>query len=215
MADPKAQPTASPNDGSINVNQVMMEALIPSPRNLLGTDEVERNDAMVNNMNDTADLAPSPFHPATTPIPPIPAIAVAAAAQAIARRIPSPTSSTGNSVGTAAGNKKKMSPGETSARQKKKKTGGPRITLRCRVKITRKHLWPILRHEEQREVVKGFQDSYNFYGRVISGNNSTGYVVRFDLLPSDKKDVNVGRKRISVVVEGEEERPFDRQSDND
>ena len=144
-----------------------------------------------NNNNDVIGLLP-----ATRPLPSPPPEAVAAAAAAVFRS-PQPSPPTSGSETRAM---KKMSPGETSARQQQKKKTGPRISLRCRVKVTRKHLWPILKFDEQRDVVKGYPDNYNFHGQVISGNNSNGYVVRFDLLPVPFKDVNVGRKRLGVVV---------------
>ena len=108
---------------------------------------------------------------------------------------------------------KKMPPGETSAHQQPNKKSCPCISLWCRVKVTSKHLWPILKYGDQREVVKGYPGNYNFHGQVISGNNLSRYVVQYDILPVPVKDVNVRRKRLGVVVQTEEECPFGRARD--
>ena len=62
------------------------------------------------------------------------------------------------------------------------------------MKVTRKQLWPVLKFNEQREVVKTYPDNYNFHGRVVSGNSSIEYNVEFDLLPVDFKCVAVSQK---------------------
>ena len=66
-------------------------------------------------------------------------------------------------------------------------------------------MWPVLKFDEQRELVKTFADNYNFHGRVVSGNTSTGYNVEFDLLPAGYKCVAVSRKQLDVFVPGKEE----------
>ena len=179
----------------------------PTPRVLLGV-AMDMTPNVV--LNQEEENFPT-LQPASRLLPSPPAEAVAAAAAALRAR-PSPSPSSG---GSETRGKKKMSPGETSARQQQKKKTGPRISIQCRIQVTRKHLWPILKHEPQREVVKGYPDNYNFYGQVISGNNSSGYMVRFDLFPAEWKEVNVGRKRLGVVNCNEEELPFDRQKDNE
>ena len=187
-----------------NCDNVAAIASVPMTSPVLTRNNLEAFNLEIANNNNNNDVL-GLLLPATRPLPSPPSEAIAAAAAAVLGG-PQPSPATGSETRSM----KKMSPGETSARQQQKKKTGPRISLRCRVKVTRKHLWPILKYDGQREVlVKGYPDNYNFHGQVISGNNSSGYVVRFDLLPAPFKDVNVGRKRLGVVAT-EEERPFDR-----
>jgi hypothetical protein len=176
----------------------------PTPRLLMG---VRHDD------EELTDMPALLTAPTTLPLPDT-AAAVAAVVATLARRSPSPASTAGASS-TRGSSGKKMSPGESTARQSKKKPKQERIKLRGRVKVTRKQLWPILHHQEQKEAVKDFADNYNLYGTVNSGNASAGYNISFDILPMGLKEVVVARKRISVVKTGEEERPFDKRNNQE
>ena len=106
-----------------------------------------------------------------------------------------------------------MSQGETTARKKKGKSKQPPIKKGSRVKTTRKKLWPILKAQEHQDAVVSFPDNYQLYGTVVGGKVATGFTVRFDIMPAGMKDINVGRKRVDVVVAGEEEPAFARADD--
>jgi hypothetical protein len=209
---PMEQEQVTAGDKVVERNEVDTVAdtaglMMPSP--IMTRNIFESFNAEFENINNN-HVVPG-LLPATTPIPSPPPEAVAATAAALFGGCPQPSPTSGSETRAM----KKMSPGETSARQQQKKKTGPRISIRCRVKVTRKHLWPILKFDEQRDIVKGYPDNYNFHGQVVSGNNSSGYVVRFDQMPVPFKDINVGRKRLVVVAPNEEERAFDRAKDMD
>ena len=97
----------------------------------------------------------------------------------------------------------------TTASSKKKKASA-QCRKGARVKITRSLLFHILEHDEQREKLKGYGNSRNFFGRILSGSGKTGYSIRFDDLPAGYQDVHVKiRILITVLEDGEEEKETD------
>jgi hypothetical protein len=169
------------------------------------------------------------FRPASLPLLPVTEEAVVAAASAVtgtqppSRSSPSPTltehsppnSETGNAINKS---RKRSSPGTTTARQStkrnaRKQKSAARIGPKCRVKVKRSHLYPVLVSDEQRAVLKDFNDNYNLYGNVVSGSGNKGWKISFDMLPVDQKDVVVVRKKIKLISKGEEEVLYDRASD--
>jgi hypothetical protein len=96
----------------------------------------------------------------------------------------------------------------TSSSKKKK------IAAQCRkgarVKVTRSLLFHVLDDDEQREKLKGYGNSRNFFGRILSGSGKEGYKIRFDDLPAGHQDVMIKRRiLITVLEDGEEEKEHD------
>ncbi|KAG7370284.1 hypothetical protein IV203_028030 [Nitzschia inconspicua] len=88
----------------------------------------------------------------------------------------------------------------TTARQQRKKTKAEeRIKIGCRVEIQKKNLFHLLVTDQQKELLKGFNQYYNCYGTIKSGNAATGYKVAFDNLPYEDKKVFVKRKMLTAV----------------
>jgi hypothetical protein len=80
----------------------------------------------------------------------------------------------------------------------------------ARVKVTRSNLSHVLKHDEQRETLKGYGNSRNYYGRILSGSGKQGYNICFDDLPAGFQDVTIKRRiLITVVEDGEEEKEHD------
>ena len=97
----------------------------------------------------------------------------------------------------------------TTSSSKKKK-----VAAQCRkgacVKITRSNLFHVLEHDEQRERLKGYGNSRNYFGRILSGSGKQGYNIRFDNLPAGFQDVTIRRPNlITVVMDGKEEKEHD------
>ena len=85
----------------------------------------------------------------------------------------------------------RLSPGATTARQQKRRSAATsekqRIKQGSRVKVTWKKLFPILQEAKQKDILRDYNDNYNFYGTVVSGNASKGYNISFDQFPLDSK----------------------------
>jgi hypothetical protein len=144
----------------------------------------------------------------------------ALAMNASARSSPSTTTVSNASPNEQSGTltrRKRSSPGTTTARQNrgtaKKAKGSQRIAPGGRVKVTRKNLWPIVQDDNQKAVLKNYNDNYNFYGTVVSGGGNKGWKVEFSLFPASNKVVLLQRKRIHLVASGEEEVPYDKATD--
>ena len=146
---------------------------------------------------------------ARTPLIPATAEAIAAVAAALNS---SPNSDLSSSIVTT---RKRSSPGTTTARQinAKKAKGASRITSGGRVKVARKDLFHIVMIEEQKTILKGYNDNYNFFGTVVSGTGNKSWKVSFDLFPADFKVAVVTRRRIKLVGAGEDEAPYDKAKD--
>ena len=119
---------------------------------------------------------------------------------------------------TKSGAKRRLSPGATTARQQKRRSAATsekqRIKQGSRVKVTWKKLFPILQEAKQKDILRDYNDNYNFYGTVVSGNASKGYNISFDQFPLDSKVAFLKRNRIKVLKEGDEEAAYDREQDN-
>jgi hypothetical protein len=94
----------------------------------------------------------------------------------------------------------------TTSSSKKKK-----VAAQCQkgalVKVTRTNLFHVLEHDEQRETLKGYGNSRNFFGQILSGSGKQGYNIRFDDLPAGFQDVTIKRRiLITVVEDGQEEK---------
>jgi hypothetical protein len=98
----------------------------------------------------------------------------------------------------------------TTSRSKKKKVAA-QCCKGAPVKVTRSNLFHVvLKHDEQRETLKGYGNSRNYYGRILSGSGKQGYNIRFDDLPAGFQDVTIKRRiLITVVEDGEEEKEHD------
>ncbi len=97
----------------------------------------------------------------------------------------------------------------TTSSSKKKKVAA-QCRKGARVKVTRSNLFHVLEHDEQRETLKGYGNSRNYYGRILSGSGKQGYNIRFDDLPAAFQDVTIKRRiLITVVEDGEEEKEHD------
>jgi len=75
------------------------------------------------------------------------------------------------------------------------------------VHVTRKTMQQVLDlNDLQRNFLKDFADNHQFFGTVISGNDTTHWNVDFDLFPSDNKRINrIRRNRIFVLKKGQDE----------
>jgi hypothetical protein len=94
----------------------------------------------------------------------------------------------------------------TASLSKKKKVAA-QCRKGARVKVTRCNLFHVLEHDEQRETLKGYGNSRNYYGRILSGSGKQGYNICFDDLPAAFQDVTIKRRILKTVVEdGEEEK---------
>jgi Transposase IS4 len=188
-------------------------------------EEEQQNDPMfLRQCPNIPDLVGT-MHPATIPMMEATDEAIAAAALAVQnssarlRLSPSPLSTANSSPmhDNSESTRKRSSPGTTTARQNKgsmkKAKGAQRIAPGGRVKVTRKNLWPIVTEESQKDVLKNFNDNYNFYGTVIGGGGNKGWKVEFNLFPTNSKVVLLQRKRIHLVADGEEEVPYDKATD--
>jgi hypothetical protein len=67
--------------------------------------------------------------------------------------------------------------------------------------------------DSQRDKVRDFGSSRNFYGTIVSGDSKSAYNVRFDNLPADNQLVVVKRAALlTVVAPGEEEKVYNHAS---
>jgi hypothetical protein len=68
----------------------------------------------------------------------------------------------------------------------------------------RKEIYHVLSTDKQRASLAGFKDNYRLYGTVVSGGSSKkGHFVGFDVFPAEHKKVQVARRRLTVLAEGE------------
>jgi hypothetical protein len=107
--------------------------------------------------------------------------------------------------------RKKSIPPKTTGR-KNDKNDRVKIKIRRRVKMGRFQLYHILTSDEQRKMIpKDIPNKHNFFGTVVSrGNNKSSWNVRFDILPLDQNVIqNISRTKLTVVNDGEEEKPYD------
>ncbi|KAG7358334.1 hypothetical protein IV203_014922 [Nitzschia inconspicua] len=110
---------------------------------------------------------------------------------------PTMTNTAPTSDSSTGGMKKRKASPVTTARQQRKKTKAEeRIKIGCRVKIQKKNLFHLLVTDQQKESLKGFNQNYNCYGTIKSGNAAAGYRVAFDNLPYEDKEVFVKRKEV-------------------
>ncbi|KAG7337259.1 hypothetical protein IV203_026852 [Nitzschia inconspicua] len=110
--------------------------------------------------------------------------------------------------------KRKASPVTTARQQRKKTKAEERIKIGCRVKIQKKNLFHLLVTDQQKESLKGFNQNYNCYGTIKSGNAAAGYRVAFDNLPYEDKEVFVKRKKLTAVGSGNKETSYDKNTEN-
>jgi hypothetical protein len=71
----------------------------------------------------------------------------------------------------------------TTSSSKKKKVAA-QCRKGARVKVPRSNLFHVLEHDEQRKTLKGYGNSRNYYGRILSGSGKQNYKIRFDGLPA-------------------------------
>jgi hypothetical protein len=102
--------------------------------------------------------------------------------------------------------KRKSPPGTTTAPQLKKTKAQTKIKVRGRVYTTRKAIIHLLTKDKQKAVLKEFKDRHRLYGTVLRGTENKGYVVSFDIFPTECKTCAVIRKRLTTVADGEEEK---------
>jgi hypothetical protein len=78
------------------------------------------------------------------------------------------------------------------------------------VKVTRSNLFHVLEHNEQRETLKGYGNSRNFFGQILSGSGKQGYNIPFDNLHAGFQDATIkGWILITIVKDGKEEKEHD------
>jgi hypothetical protein len=87
----------------------------------------------------------------------------------------------------------------TTSSSKKKKVASQCHKGAC-AKVTRSNLFHVLEHDEQRETLKGYGNSRNYYGRILSGSGKQGYNIRFHGLPAGFQDVTIKRRILITVV---------------
>jgi hypothetical protein len=109
--------------------------------------------------------------------------------------------------------KRKSPPGTTTARQKKKPKAQTKIKVRGRDYTTRKSIIHLVKEDAQRAALKDFKDSHRLYGTVIRGTTNKGYVVAFDIFPSECKTCVVIRKRLMTVADSDKEPEGERRLD--
>jgi len=97
--------------------------------------------------------------------------------------------------------------------EKKNKRGSCRKS--AQVKLRKENLFHILKSDNQKEYIKKYRNSRNFYGKIVSGNGKDGYCIKFDDLSADDQVVYAcGTNVITVVNEGEEEVDCDHSNTN-
>ena len=73
------------------------------------------------------------------------------------------------------------------------------------MKLRVDNLFHILKSDKQKEDIKKYGNSRNFYGKIVSGNGKQGYRIRFDDFPADDQVVYSCRGNIITVFnEGKE-----------
>ena len=189
------RPMPSLQESPMAEAQLMQQPILASPQT-----QTEENPASGSPQPD------NPFEMATTPVF-ASQEATAAAAAAITGTIPpdaSPTDST---------HSKRASPVTTARQKKKNQQKQIQIKKGVRVKIRRKNLYHILTTNSQKEKTKGFNDNYNFYGRILSGSAQQGYNVEFSAFPVGEKTVFVKRRWLTAVAEDATDE-YDRVTDD-
>jgi hypothetical protein len=73
----------------------------------------------------------------------------------------------------------------------KKKKAAAQSQKGAHVKVTRSHLFHVLEHDAQREILRGYRNSWSCFGRTLSGSGKQGYNIQFDDLSTDCQDVAV------------------------
>jgi hypothetical protein len=73
------------------------------------------------------------------------------------------------------------------------------------VKVKRSLLLHVLEHNDQRDKLKGYGNSRNFFGRILSGSGKQGYMICFNDLPAGHQDVTIKRYILITVIEDSEE----------
>jgi hypothetical protein len=100
--------------------------------------------------------------------------------------------------------------GASTSLTKKKKVAATQCCKGACVKVTRRNLFHVLKHDEQRDTLKGYGNSRNFFGRILSGSGKQGYNIRFDNLPAGYQDFTIKRRiLITIVKDGREEKEHD------
>jgi hypothetical protein len=108
------------------------------------------------------------------------------------------------------GKRKSSGPPKTTGR-KKDDNQRVKIKVRRRVKMSRFQLYHILTSDCQRKMIpKNIPNKYNFFGTVISrGKNKSSWNVKWDVLPVDDCIIsNIARTKLTMVEDGEEEKPI-------
>jgi Transposase IS4 len=149
------------------------------------------------------------------------AAATKAALDAIAGITPTPTipqvrttRNDGTSSSEGIKRKRKASPTNTSRKSKVKQDAAVRIRVGGRAKCSRKVLFHLLTSETQKACIRDFANNYQCYGTLKSGNSNVGYKVAFDILPAEERDVFVKRQNLDPVGKGEEEKTYERETDD-
>jgi hypothetical protein len=64
--------------------------------------------------------------------------------------------------------------------------------------------------EQQHKILKEIQNKYNFFGTVVSqGKNKSSWNVKWYVLPVDDNVINnISRSKLTIVEDGEKERPI-------
>ena len=102
------------------------------------------------------------------------------------------TSLNGATVASTSSNNNKAAARTTATTGRKKPGKGRRIKVGCRVKTTRSKLYHVLTSPSQRECLPSTEaNSHTYYGTVVGGNTSSGYVVRFDVLPAQENKIKM------------------------
>jgi hypothetical protein len=86
-----------------------------------------------------------------------------------------------------------------------------KIKMQRRVKMSHFQLYHMLVTDEQwQKIPKEIPNKYNFFGTVVSwGKNKSSWNVKWDVLPvNDNMINNISRSKLSVVEDGEEEKPI-------
>jgi hypothetical protein len=134
----------------------------------------------------------------------------------ITPRIPAAPEHLERGTSSSEGNKRKRkaSPTNTSRKSKGKSDTATRIKVGGRAKCTRKILFHLLNTESQKDCIRDFPNNYKCYGTLKSGHSNAGYRVVFDILPAGEKEVFVKRHNLEAVGTMEEEKTYDRPTDD-
>jgi hypothetical protein len=210
-----ARTTGVPEEAPFQANGQQMTTPTPASvqATLTGIPNVGRNNTLASNADESRNPATPAGTSGVSEEPPFQANGLQTTTPASVQATPTTVV---QATPTTVENPRKRSSPNTTARgsaAKQKKKNSLKRRKGARIKITRSKLFHILDDDAQRDKLRNFGASRNYYGTIVSGDSKKGYNVKFDDLPAENQLVLVLRnKLVSVVAPGEEEKEFDHTS---